>query len=141
MKNTLEQLSQKALAIIKDPAVNDPDVIARLGQIPAKLQRIGSQFEELARETARIEELVESFAQHHHGTDSSDRQRLVSDPDFLNFGRRAAQTKLSIQIEGELLGKPGEREIISDHKASDSLVRCLMLLYEHKGAAILERLS
>ena len=58
MKQKLLDLSAKALRLIKDPDLNDPAVIARLGPVPVKLQQMHTQLENLEAETNRIEELL-----------------------------------------------------------------------------------
>src|SRR5437016_1710995 len=62
MIQKLQQLSEKALALIKDPSVNDPAVMAHLGPIPAKLQRMEIQFQALEQEATQVEELIKSFS-------------------------------------------------------------------------------
>ena len=115
--------------------------MARLGPIPAKLQRMELQLEELENEAAQVEQLIESFTRQPHSTNGDPPDEPGAEIDFSALGRRAAQTKLRIEIDGAVIGRPGTTQIISDHKASDSLVRCLALLYEAKGIAILEKLS
>src|SRR5439155_1361778 len=66
---------------------------------------------------------------------------LFSLPNEFALGRRRPQTKLHIEIDGALLGKPGTTKTLSDHKASDSLFRFLTILYEAKGIGVLEKLS
>jgi hypothetical protein len=141
MKLRLQQLSQRAVALIKDPSVSDPAVIARLGPIPAKLQRMELQFEELEQEANQVEDLIDNLAHKPRRPNDVAEHELPTENDFPILSRRGAQTKLRVEIDGAILGRPGTTRAISEHKASDTLVRCLTLLYEAKGISVLEKLS
>src|SRR5438128_12496838 len=118
MRQKLQQLGAKALALIKDPSLNDPGMMARLGPIPARIQRLDLQFQELEQEAVQIEELIERFSRSPHRANGSPNHEPTPDAGSLDLGRRALQTKLRIEVDGAVLGKPGEQQVISDHKAS-----------------------
>jgi len=142
MKLKLEQLKRQAVDLVKDPAIDDVNALARLAPIPAKLQHLGGQLQEIEDEVSRIEKLLQLLS--HPQERSSlgiasrpDREIASSIP---NGGRRE-QKKIRIEIDLSQLGVSGGKKVISEHKASDSLISFLVLLYKTKGVTVLERLS
>src|SRR5438034_176117 len=140
MKLKLEQLQRRAVDLIKDPSIDDVIALARLAPIPAKLQHLGGQLQEIEDEVSRIEKLLQSLS---HPQDRSslgiasppEREPTFSIP---NGGRRE-QKKIRIEIDLSQLGLSGGKKVISEHKASDSLISFLVLLYDIKGVTVLER--
>jgi hypothetical protein len=141
MKQKLAQLSEKAMALIKSPAVNDPSIIAKLATLPAKLQQMQYQVQQLEDEIVHIESLLNAHSQTQ--TNSADRadtyNQLTATPNVQNG--HSQRRKIRIVINWPLLGSSGVSEEIFEHMASDSLVKFLTRLYEVRGAGILEKLA
>jgi hypothetical protein len=128
------------MSLIKNPALNDPSTIARLAPVPAKLQQMLSQLQQIEDESIRIHELLDRFSQvtHHPGT--ADTTSVVALASNLSNGR-GHRKKIRIVIDWTMFGAPDGIETICEHMASDSLVRFVTRLYQIKGIELLERLS
>src|SRR5580658_2507806 len=59
MRHKLNQLSENAMKLIKNPAIDDPATIARLAPIPAKLHQMLYQLQQIEDESLRIQDLLE----------------------------------------------------------------------------------
>ncbi len=141
MKQKLEQLKLKAVSLIKHPTLDDPTTLARLAPIPAKLQHLEGQVQEIEDEISRIDKLLQSFSQTHEHQETSPAHSLNHHEVSISSKGRREQKKIRIELDLSQLGTPGGKKVICEHKASDSLVSFLVLLYRIKGLPALEKLS
>lgn len=142
MKQKLELLRQQAIDLIKDPTIDDPAALARLGPIPSKLQQLERQFREFEEEVARIEKFIRDSSNiHEQPTHQS--HHVIGHETLVpaSPSARREQKKIRVEIDLAQLGASGGKRVICEHKASDSLVNFLELLYRVKGPAILEKLT
>jgi len=139
IKQQLEQLRLQAVKLIKDPSLDDPTALARLAPIPAKLQQLEGQIEEIEDEKSRIEQILQSFS-HTSDRPITEIVRQLGSQALSNGNGRREQKKIRIEIDLSQLGLSGGKKVICEHKASDSLIRFLSLLYETKGVTVLEKL-
>jgi hypothetical protein len=128
------------MGLIKNPVLNDPSAIARLAPVPAKLQQMLSQLQQIEDECIRIQELLDHFSQATHRPGAADATSLVARASNLHNGR-GHRKKIRIVVDWTMFGAPGGIETICEHMASDSLVRFVTRLYQIKGIEVLERLS
>jgi len=128
------------MALIKNPALNDPSTIARLAPVPAKLLQMASQLQQIEDESIRIQDLLDRLTQMttRKGTSDSN-SRIASESDRHNG--RALRKKIRIVIDWTMFGAHSGTETICEHMASDSLVKFVTRLYQIKGIEVLERLS
>jgi len=140
MKQKLEQLRIRAVSLIKHPTLDDPTTLARLAPIPAKLQHLEGQVQEIEDEISRIDKLLQDFSHSHEHPEMAPSHSLNNEVLNSPNGRRE-QKKIRIEIDLSQLGTSGGKKIICEHKASDSLVSFLVLLYRTKGLPVLEKLS
>lgn len=140
MKQKLEKLRLQAVSLIKHPTLDDPTTLSRLAPIPAKIQQLEGQVQEIEDEISRIEKLLQGLSHSHQHPETvpahSPNHEVLSSPN----GRRE-QKKIRVEIDLSQLGTSGGKKIICEHKASDSLVGFLALLYRTKGLPALEKLS
>jgi len=140
VKLQLEQLGREAMRLIKNPSLKDPSAIARLAPIPAKLQQMQGQIDEIEQEAAHIENLLKALNPTNHQKSSTIPSYATTGILPLKNGRKE-QMRIRIEINGALLGKPGKNEVICEHKASNSLAKFLTRLHGIKGVEVLEKLS
>lgn len=140
MKQKLEKLKLEAVNLIKHPSVDDPTTLARLAPIPAKIQHLEGQVQEIEDEILRIEKLLQSFSQSHERQEKAPPEGS-NQKDFGSPTGRREQKKIRVEIDLAQLGASGGKKVICEHKASNSLVSFLVLLYRLKGASVLEKLS
>jgi hypothetical protein len=134
MQQQLALLRQQAVDLIKRPSLDDPSTLARLAPIPAKLQQLERELQEIEDEKSRIKAFLDGLL--HPSTPANLDNQVLK----LRNTRRE-QKKIRIEIDLSLLGLAGGKKIISEHKASDSLISFLVFLYESKGISVLEKLS
>ena len=140
MKQRLLLLSQEAMSLIKNPLLNDSGTIAQLGSIPAKLQQMQVQIDELEREAVRIEDLLKTLNPKNKNmpTMVTNHQNMETLP---RLNGRQEQKKIRIEINGSFFGSPHKSEVFCEHMASDTLAKFFARLCAIKGTAILEKLS
>ncbi|MGD0251082.1 MAG: hypothetical protein ABSC01_00110 [Verrucomicrobiota bacterium] len=137
MKQKLLQLGREAMKLIKNPLLNDSATIARLGPIPAKLQQMQMQIDEIEQEATRIENLLKTLNQNDRKTTTAEN----SNPQTLTQqSGRQEQKKIRIEIDGSFFGNSRKTEVFCEHKASDTLAKFLARLSAIKGVEILEKL-
>lgn len=141
MNTELKQLKKRAIDLIKNPSLDSPSLLARLAPLPAKIQHLELQLQQIEDEKSRIEKLLLEFSQDQQQLDAEGIGAPKDGFAGLPNNRRRDQKKLRIEIDVSKLGLFGAKRIISEHKASDSLVNFLVFLYETKGISILEKLS
>src|ERR1035438_7470221 len=114
MKQKLLQLSQEAMSLIKNPSLNDSATIARLGPIPAKLQQLQVQIDEIEQETTRIENLLKTL-------NPKDKKATAMDASHHNLetmsrlNGRQEQKKIRIEIAGSFFGNAHKPEVFCEH--------------------------
>jgi hypothetical protein len=140
VKHKLELLRQRAIDLIKNPKITDGTVLARLGPVPAKIQQLETQLAEIESETTRIENFLDDFSSSPERVSPRISHQFEKENFNFSNGRRE-QKKIRIEINLSQIGASSGRRTISEHKASDSLVRFLELLYETKGVGVLEKLT
>lgn len=140
MKQKLQQLGQEAMNLIKNPSLNDSATIARLGPIPAKLQQMQMQIDEIEQEATRIENLLKTLNPKEKKAPATGAvyQKVEILP---RLNGRQEQKKIRIEITGSFFGNSHESEIFCEHMASDTLAKFFARLYAVKGVEVLERLS
>jgi hypothetical protein len=141
MKDKLLQLKREAVRLIKSDRLTDSSALARLGPIPAKIDQMENQMQQILDEVQRIEIMLEGFSHTIRPTSPVADDRASDDSiQILQNGRRGRK-KIRIEVNWPLLGGAGKREIICEHMASDTLVRFLTRLYEVMGVSVLEKLA
>ena len=138
MQQKLEGLKQTAMRLIKDPRQTDPLVMAEVAPIPARIQRLIVQCEQIEEEVSHIEQRLKALQD--SGQTGSERANGV-EPVAAEHATRGGRKKVRIEIDWPRLGKPGGKEIICEHLASASLAKFVSRLYEAMGIEILEKLA
>jgi hypothetical protein len=138
MKHKLEDLQNAAMRLIKDPAQTDPVVIAELAPIPARVQRMQMQWQQLEEETSRIEQRLSEIQR---GGGTAPQRENGDGPVVAEHPAKGGRKKMRIVIDWSRLGKAGGKEIICEHLASASLARFVSRLYEVMGIETLDRLT
>jgi hypothetical protein len=140
MKQKLEQLKIRAVSLIKHPTLVDPTILARLAPILTKIQYLEGQQKEIEDEISRIDKFLQDCSHSHEHPETAPAHGLTHESLDSSNGRRE-QKKIRVEIDLSQLGTSGGKKVICEHKASDSLVSFLVLLYRIKGLPVLEKLS
>jgi hypothetical protein len=138
VKQKLLQLGQEAMKLIKNPLLNDSATIARLGPIPAKLQQMQVQIDEIEQEATRIDNLLKSLNRNGRKTTTVEN---LNPETLIHQSGRQEQKKIRIEIDGSFFGNSRKTEVFCEHKASNTLAKFLARLSAIKGVQILEKLS
>jgi len=128
------------MGLIKNPALNDSATIALLGPIPAKLQQLQGQIDEIEQEATRIENLIKTLNAKDRNSTAS-RAAFQSVVPLPRLNGRQEQKKIRIEIDGSFWGKSHKPEVFCEHMASDTLAKFFARLYAVKGVEVLEKLS
>jgi hypothetical protein len=136
MRQKLQQLSEQAMSLIKNPSLTDAAIIARLAPLPAKLQQMERNLADLEVEANAVERLLQGLNGAIHPTET-EKDDHAPEPSF-RMGRKP-QTKLRIEVDAKFLG--GEKRTFFGYKASDTLAAFVTYLCKVKGTEVLEKLS
>src|SRR5438128_5419303 len=149
MNEEFEDLSRQAMSLIQQYAAKkNAAVLACLAPIPAKLERLHAQRNEIEKETHRVRRLLQTLISPQpqrpnvneelasllskQPTNSTLSENPSPDPNGYLTSRRE-RMKLRIEINWPQIVQRGQKEVICDHKASDSLVRFVTRICEELG--------
>lgn len=128
------------MRLIKNPSLSDSVALARLGPIPAKLQQMQTQIDEIEQEATRIENLLKTL--NPEGKKAAAADTVYQHTETLpRLNGRQEQKKIRIEINSSFFGKSQKPEVFCEHMASDTLAKFFARLYAVKGVEVLEKLS
>jgi hypothetical protein len=141
MNETILELKNMALCLIKDPNLKDATALARLGPIPSKLLQLEHQMADIDQELVRIRRMLDELAKPSQDSSFDAVQRPNKDHLPADYAVRGARKKIRIIVNWGRLGLPGGEETICDHIVADTYVHFITKLYTSKGLPILEKLA
>jgi len=138
MKTKLEGLHQETMAIIKGLASKgDAANISRVATTASKIKLLQEQLLRIEDDVPRIEETIAGHKLLLHA-----QQPPFTPPEVPpEQDGKNSRKKIRIEIVWARLGKPGDREIICEHKSSDTMTKFVARLYQEFGDEVLEKLS
>jgi hypothetical protein len=141
MQLKLQQLSERVMALIKDPSLTDPNTIARLAPLLSKINKLRAQLDELEREASSIKATLDQSIRTPKNPASDSKMPDEPPLDFTRPHRSPAQ-KIRITIQLHVLGRrEGEEAVICMPKASNTYAGFFEFLYKETGIGTLEKLA
>jgi hypothetical protein len=143
MNAKLQQLSTRTMILIGEFAVkNDVEAIKRLSDAATRIKSLQDSLAAIEHDATELESFLNGFTKSPDGAAPifslpETQPELNEDED----GSRSRGKKILIEIHWERLGKPGGKEVICEHKASDTMAKFLHRLYNALGTGALEKLS
>jgi len=142
MNTKLNQLATKTMSLIgKFAEKNDVESIQQLSQTATKIKTLQESLASIEHDATKIEDYLNGFLKAPAAIPPSIYLQTPQEVDEFDRVGRSRGKKLRVEINWERLQKPGGREIICEHQASETMTRFIQRLFNMNGIAILEKLS
>lgn len=138
MKTELIKLHAEAMELIGVLAKKgEASMISRIAPIATQIEQLQNQLLQVEQETARLKEELATFAK----AERKSNFPIVAQIRASNANGHGGKKQLRVQIDWARLGKEGGKEIITEHKSSDTMAKWAGRLYQKFGVHFLQRLS
>jgi hypothetical protein len=137
MKEQLRALSREAMGLIGTlSAKGDAAAIARVAAAANRIKQLEEQLAHIEQEIPGIQETIQSCTPPVESHPPTPDPEEPLPPSRGGSGRK----KLRIQVNWARLNKPGGKELICEHKASDTMTKFAVRLHQEFGLETLQKL-
>jgi hypothetical protein len=138
MKSDLEALHNNAMQLIGVLAgKGDVAAISRVAATAKQIQQLQEQLVHIEQEIPRMKENLAIYA----AAEKMPRPDIATPASGASSNGYGGKKLLRVQVDWMRLGKAGGKEVISEHKSSDTMAKWAGRLYQQMGTQVLQNLS